>query len=332
VLHLIYFKGDPGKGDLFYVRREPGKDAFSVPFPVNSEPGTAIATGTIRGGRLALGKEQRVHVAWNGSGGKAMFYTRLNDAGTAFESQRNLIGSTEVMDGGGTVAADAEGNVYVAWHALKMGSPRGEMNRKVWVACSSDDGKTFSAEEAVAPKSTGVCGCCGMHGVTDRKGNVYLLYRSASENVNRDMYLLASRDRGKSFQLALLQQWSIAKCPMSSEAFAEGPGGVIGAWEAAGQIYYGKLDPAASKADRPLAAPRGERNRKHPALAVNAAGEMLLAWAEGTGWNQGGALAWQVYDQTGKPLGDKGQLAGGIPVWGLPTAVALPDNSFLLIH
>lgn len=342
VLHLIYFKGDPGAGDLFYVRREAEKTAFSSPLKVNSQAGSAIATGTIRGGQLALGKNGRVHVAWNGSAkasqrspGKytsPMLYTRLNDAGTAFESERNLMLSTTSLDGGGTVAADSEGNVYVAWHAVKVDGPTGEMNRKVWMACSTDDGKTFSPEEAIAPKPTGVCGCCAMHGHVDRKGNLYLVYRAATDTVNRDMYLLVSRDRGKRFQLVQLQQWSIPQCPMSSEAFAEGPGGVYGAWDTGGQIYFGKLDPAATEFGKPLTAPSGDRNRKHPALAVNAQGEMLLGWAEGTSWQKGGSLAWQVYDKAGKPTTEKGRVEGGIPTWGLPTAVANADGSFTLIH
>src|SRR5437016_3895071 len=67
-LHLIYFKGDPAAGDLFYVRRDPGSSGFSAPVRVNSQPGSAIAIGTIRGGQLALGRSGRVHVVWNGSG------------------------------------------------------------------------------------------------------------------------------------------------------------------------------------------------------------------------------------------------------------------------
>src|SRR4051794_40933055 len=62
-IHLVYFKGDPAAGDLFYVRREPGKDDFTAPIRVNSQPGSAIAIGTIRGGQLALGKGGRIHVA-----------------------------------------------------------------------------------------------------------------------------------------------------------------------------------------------------------------------------------------------------------------------------
>src|SRR4051794_26435023 len=66
-VHLLYFSGDPKNGNLMYVRRDAGKKDFSAPLQVNSQDGSAIAIGTIRGGHLALGKNGRVHVAWNGS-------------------------------------------------------------------------------------------------------------------------------------------------------------------------------------------------------------------------------------------------------------------------
>src|SRR5437870_12224702 len=63
VVHLIYFKGDPKAGDIFYVRREPGQEQFSKPIQVSRYAHTAMAIGTIRGAQLALGKNGRVHVA-----------------------------------------------------------------------------------------------------------------------------------------------------------------------------------------------------------------------------------------------------------------------------
>src|SRR6266851_2131939 len=68
VVHVIYFKGDPKGGDIFYVRREPAQNDFSRPLPVNSHPHTAMAIGTIRGAQLAVGKNGRIHVAWDGTG------------------------------------------------------------------------------------------------------------------------------------------------------------------------------------------------------------------------------------------------------------------------
>ena len=62
-VHLIYFKGNQGGGDIFYVRREQGREDFSTPIRVNQLPASAIATGTIRGAHLAVGKKSRVHVS-----------------------------------------------------------------------------------------------------------------------------------------------------------------------------------------------------------------------------------------------------------------------------
>ncbi len=342
VVHLLFFKGKPGEGDLFYCRREPGKHAFSSPLRVNSQAGSAVAVGTIRGGQIAVGKNGRVHVAWNGSGkalprgaGKynaPMLYARLNDAGAAFEEQRNLMRATEVLDGGGTVAADQQGNVYVAWHALKSGSDSGEDNRKVSVARSTDEGKTFAAETAAYGKPTGACGCCGMKGYVDGKGNLYFLYRAASQGVHRDIFLLASSDKGKNFQGNRLHPWEVNSCPMSSLAFAEGPGVLYTAWDTDGQVYFARIKPGTADVAAPVAAPGPSKGRKHPAMAVNAKCDVVLVWTEGTGWQRGGGLAWQVYDKTGQPTAERGRAAGAIPVWGLATVIAEPDGRFTILH
>src|SRR5262252_8504379 len=65
VMHVLYFAGEPSGGDLFYVRSKDYGQTFSTPIRVNSQPGSAIATGTIRGGQIAIGRGGRVHVTWN---------------------------------------------------------------------------------------------------------------------------------------------------------------------------------------------------------------------------------------------------------------------------
>ena len=283
--HLIYYKGDAGAGDIFYVRRSPKSSDYSKPIRVNSQPGSAIAMGTIRGAQLAVGKGNRVHVAWNGSGkaepmgpGKSanpMLYARLNDNGTAFEPQRNVVAQAYGLDGGGSVAADPEGNVYVAWH----GNPNsdGEENRRVYVVHSSDDGQTFSTEAPADVQRNGACGCCGMRAFVDDGGKLYLIYRSARQDVNRDMYLLTSADRGNSFKGILLDKWMAPKCPMSNEAFANAPDAVLAAWETNGQVQLARIDKKTGQTRKPVAAPGGANGRKHPALAVNAKRETLAA-------------------------------------------------------
>ncbi len=335
-VHMIYYKGDPGHGDLYYVRSRDGA-TFSAPLQVNSQPGSAIAAGNIRGGHIALGKDGRVHVAWNGSrsltgkmGQEPMWYTRINNAGTAFEPQRNVIHTAYGLDGGGSLAADNAGNVYVVWHAPAPGT-EGEGNRRVWIARSTDNGATFEREKPVWDRATGACGCCGLNAFADRKGTLYVLYRSATEVVHRDIYLVVSKDRGQTFEGTDVSQWNVGACVMSSEAFAQAPAGVLAAWETEKQAYYGRVDPVTGKMSAPVAAPGAGGNRKHPAVAGNTQGESLFAWTEGMGWSKGGSLAWQLYDKSGQPAAERGQ-APGVPAWSLIAAFARPNGGFTIVY
>src|SRR5713226_8278222 len=92
VLHMIYVKGDASAGDIEYVSRKVYEKDFSDTMPV--------------------------------------FFSRLNDSGTAFETQRNLMQYAKGGDGGLSVAADALGDVYAVWHAV--GAEPGEDHRRVY--------------------------------------------------------------------------------------------------------------------------------------------------------------------------------------------------------
>jgi hypothetical protein len=337
-VHMVYYTGDPSHGNLYYVRSHDGGATFSAPLRVNSTPGSAVATGNIRGASIAIGRNGRVHIAWNGShaltpglpfGREPMLYTRLNDPGTAFEPQRDLIQIARGIDGGGSVAADSSGSVYVLWHAPAPGA-EGEGNRRVWIARSTDDGATFERERPVWDQATGACGCCGLDAFADHKGSVYVLYRSAMETVHRDIYLLISRDHGRNFEGSDISPWNVGYCVMSSQSFAEGPAGVLAAWETEKQVYYGRINPASARI-LPVAAPGSGENRKYPVVAASTQGEMIFAWTEGMGWKKGGSVAWQVYDADGRPTAEHGK-ADGVAVWSLVAAFARPDGRFTIVY
>ncbi|MFN0121906.1 MAG: hypothetical protein ACKV2V_15535 [Blastocatellia bacterium] len=334
-LHLVYFLGEPGGGDLYYVRRAPGKTEFSAPIRVNSEPNTAVATGTIRGAQMAIGKNNRIHVAWNGphkGGGQEapMYYTRLDDRGAAFEPQRNVMQFSGGLDGGGSVAADALGHVYVAWHG--RGVQPGEEYRRVWLARSTNEGRTFARETSAWEEPTGACGCCGMRAFSDRKGRAHLLYRSAGARTHRDMYLLSAAGPGQPFTGVRLDTWEINACPMSSATLIDAPDDhILAAWETAGQVSFAQINPAAAHKFTPVSAPGATGKRRHPSLAVNQDGQTLLAWTEGTGWKKGGALAWQLYNANGHPVGDPGA-APDVPVWSFAAVVPEKNGGFTIIY
>jgi len=336
-VHMIYFKGDAKAGDIEYVRRTTGSTEFSQPLRVNSIPQSAVAIGTVRGPQLAVGRNGRAYAIWFGPATKVegrddsmpVFFTRLNDSGAAFEPQRNLVHFASGTDGGLSVAADRNGNVYAAWHAT--GDAPGEEHRRVYLERSSDDGKTFSRESPVSPVELGACGCCGMRAFVDSRGLLFILYRAAAQSIHRDMTLLTSQDKGESFQARTMSSWELNACPMSSASLAEGGGKSFAAWEKAGQVYF---SPLREKLDEhsPVALVSTEKMlRKHPSVAANRRGEVLLAWTEGTGWAKGGSVAWQLFDVTGKPLGAQGS-AAGLAVWGLPSVFTDAAGDFTVVY
>jgi hypothetical protein len=341
-VHLIYYKGDPGAGDIFYVHQGATEKQLSKPIRVNSQEGSAIAAGTIRGAQLAVGKNGRIHVAWDGMGKGAtrvtfrdkevtpLLYTRMNDERTAFEPERNVITYAFGLDGGSSVAADAQGNVYVTWHGRAPKSPEGEVGRAIFVTRSQDEGKTFEREKRAVAKNTGACACCGMRAFADSKGAVYILFRAATENTERGETLLVSPRPGADFEVAYNHPWNATMCPMSSATLTEAKSGALAAWETASDVYFATIDPKTMQVSRPTSPAAGAK-RKHPVAVANEKGETLLAWTEGTGWAKGGSVAWQVFDKDSNPTTEKGQ-ADGVPMWSLASAVAKPDGSFLIFY
>jgi hypothetical protein len=336
VLHLVYLKGDPKACDVIYARREPGQTNFSRSLRVNGQPGSAMAIGTVRGAQVALGRNGRLHMAWNGSDqaqprvahGSPMLYARSNEAGDTFEPERNVMISTHNLDGGGSVAADDLGNVYVIWHGHPSDGPQDELNRGVFMAKSTNDGKTFAAEKQVNPDLTGACGCCGLKAFVNSQGNLAVLYRSAAKTGGRDVTLLISRNRGESFQSKIVGPWRIAMCPMSTMALGQGQGDeLLAMWEAKGKVYAQSFKGVDSREQGRVVENAGE-NQKHPVFAMNSSGEMLMTWTEGTGWAKGGAVAWAIIDAKGV-LKAKGR-AEGVPVWGGVAAVAERDGGFTI--
>jgi hypothetical protein len=339
VIHLIYLKGDASASDIFYVRSSDAGKSWSPAIRVNSEAGAAIAMGTVRGAHLALGPDARPHVAWMGSQNATprgpnkaspMLYTHLAADGKSFEPQRNVLTERAGLDGGGSIAVDGKNRVYVGWHAPPV-KGAGEGARTVWVARSDDGGKTFGKEERFSPGDTGACGCCGMRLFADGE-NLLAIYRSATDMVNRDVYLV-SQQQGVKPSSQKVAPVTSKICLMSTMSFTRSKAGIFAAWETDKRIEWAQISSKNDQIDTAAihnVAGEAAGGRKHPSIADNGT-QTLVAWAEGTGWNKGGAVGWQLYDRDGKPAGNIGH-ADRLPVWGLPAAVALKDGSFLVLY
>lgn len=337
-IHVVYFRGDAAHGDLAYATLDPDSLRFTPAMRVNTQPGSAIATGSMRGAQLAIGAGGRVHVIWNGSdraapraadGSAPVLYARLNDARTAFEPQRNLVRASASADGS-TIAADVRGHVYAAWHAL-VPNGQSEADRRLWVARSDDDGRTFAPEIAASPAASGACGCCGVRALVDRRGALRVLFRTAVEMTHRDTYLLTSYDQGATFVSDLMQPWNIGACPMSTFGLFEAGTQVLATWETAGQLQWLRIDEATNGRSNWTTPTGHATNRRYPSIAGNARGDVVLAWIEGASWNRGGSLAWQVFSPDGTAAGPIGRKTG-TPAWDTPAVAVRPDGRFLVLY
>ena len=120
------------------VSKKPG-GTWSAPRTVNSEPDSAIAMGTIRGAQIAIGKDNALHIVWNGPGNHKrgipapLLYTRSLDGGASFEPQRDLRADTQALDGGASIASSPKGEVFIVWHGAPANAQPGEINRRVYM-------------------------------------------------------------------------------------------------------------------------------------------------------------------------------------------------------
>lgn len=336
-IHLVYLTGEPKAADIHYVTRTAANTPWSAPRVVNSQPGSAVAIGTVRGPRLAPGAGNSVHVVWNGSSqalpkpgeSSPLLYSRLSAGQTAFEPQRALGGATRHLDGGAALAANAGNQVAVVWHAALPEPSAGgddETKRAVFVAASDDGGSHFAAPRRIDGAGAGVCACCGLEaGFSDPK-TFHVLYRGAEDGSERGMRLLTSTDAGQAFAGRLLDRWSLTTCPMTTLHFAANPGAALVVWSTRGEIKIAKLPGNAE----PMSISGPDRRANHPVSATNTRGETLVAWTEGTGWQKGGALAYVVLGADLKPVAPVTR-QNGVPVWGSVTAWAETDGSFTVL-
>ncbi len=319
--HLAYLRGEAGKAEVVYRHRSATTTNWSDAVTVNSEPGSAIAVGSVRGVQLALGREGRVHFVWNGSGtaplptvGSPLLYASLAKGNALPSKQRNLSGDTKFLDGGAAIAADPDGHVYVVWHAAPAGA-EGEVNRRVFVARSDDDGSRFAPPVPVSAAGDGVCGCCGLQAAVAGDGSLLVLYRrAATGGADRDMMLLRSGDHGDTWSRETVGAWHFNQCPMSTAEISVTPDGTWLGWENQGRIQIAPWNPVKGVG---VIRDFVGSGHKHPALAPGDGGNLVVAWTAGTGWQRGGTLEWSVSGDAGAGLVES---VPGVPVWGTVAA------------
>lgn len=265
---------------------------FSAPVRVNDRDGD----GAVRNEnppKVAVAPNGDVYVCWASERERwkgDIRFARSTDGGKTFSKALTLnsdAGGAPTGHAFQSLTVDKQGRIYVAWidERAKRKEDRGA---EIWLAVSSDRGKTFAADHRIL---TDVCECCRTNLQVDAAGTLYLSYRIVPRSgpMYRDTVVARSQDGGKTFSTALASadKWEIAGCPVAGPSFSFGNANNLTAvWfmgdsQRPGLYYATSADKGASFAPRQLLDPE-QRIGKHTHTASLPDGKILVAWDDAT--------------------------------------------------
>ena len=252
--------------------------AFGEPVKVASP--SAMSLGNHRGPRVAISGGTIVISAIAGKEGKGadgdLLSWRSTDEGRSWKPGAAI---TDVpgaaREGLHTMAASPDGTLFAAWLDLRNLTP-GKPGTELWGSYSKDGGLTWSKNFAVYRSPSGsICQCCHPTALFTRSGTLAVMWRNELDG-NRDLYLIESRDGGKTFGAATklgTETWKLNACPMDGGGIAQGPdGALISVWR------RGKSIITAPQNGRETLVHEG----KNPAIASGRAG-IYTAWSSPEG-------------------------------------------------
>ena len=340
-LHLLYHKGQPREGDLYYTTRAKGKKNFTAPLKVNNIAGSACCIGSIFRARTAIDQNGIVHVLWNGSFGFVkkqwekkgkqrtpeeftyLFYTCLADDRKSFRQQVNLNRNTYGLDGNGSITVDRNGVIRVFWHANIKGRP----DRMAFMVQSNNKGKSFSIETPVTRNPIGACECCTLEAFSSVSGKTFVAYRTA-EKTGRDTVIFSTEKQNNSFKEIHRHQWKVFTCPASTFAFAEDAQRIYAAWETKGHIYT--KDILSSSASIKVSS--GNKNCKYPSIAINSRRDRLTTWSTNTGWGEGGYIQYQLTNRNGTVISQSNRPGHSPAAYSFSNACTLTTGDFIIFY
>ncbi|OJW55710.1 MAG: hypothetical protein BGO55_03190 [Sphingobacteriales bacterium 50-39] len=208
---------------------------FSKPVLVAQVAGMHL--GMSRGPQIASSANYSVITAMDKSGNIHWFrYSHSSQVWKDMGYINDVKGSSP--EGLMSVAADGADNFYAVWLDIRTGK-----QNQIYFSSISGAATGWSKNEMVYQSPDGhVCECC-KPSISAEGSEVAIMFRNWL-NGSRDLYLLQSSNKGKSFKPAQklgTGTWKLNGCPMDGGGVAIDPSGEIHTvWQREGFVYYCK--------------------------------------------------------------------------------------------
>ena len=239
------------QSDVMLARYDSEGATSGSPVMVNQQKGVATAW---RGDPPSVAvADKSVYVLWtarvesNGKKGTDLYFSVSHDQGKSFASPVKV--NDDKLPGAHgmhSLAVANDGKIYAAWlderniiqpkPSKHAGGHHMESNRELFVAQSTDGGKTFSANRKVAEN---VCPCCKTALAVSPDGTLYASWRQVLPGNFRHIAVASSTDGGASFSSPVIvsdDKWMLQGCPVSGPSLSADASGTLKVvWYAAGE-------------------------------------------------------------------------------------------------
>ena len=251
--YVAWVNHDAKQADVMLARFNDGGELQGAPVRVNRLAGAATAW---RGDQpsVAVAPDGAVHVLWTNrvdagdKHGTDIYLSSSTDRGQSFATEVK-VNDDKVPGAHGmhSLAVAGDGRIYAAWldernvhtpqPSTKGEGHHMESNRNLYLAYSTDGGRTFSANKKVASDA---CPCCKTALTVSPDGTLYAGWRQVLPGSFRHIAVAGSTDGGKNFSTPVIvsdDHWVLQGCPVSGPSLSvdRASGNLKVVWYAAGE-------------------------------------------------------------------------------------------------
>jgi hypothetical protein len=319
--YVAWVNHDAKQADVMLAHFNHKAEMQGSPVRVNGQPGSATAW---RGDQpsVAVAPDGAVYVLWTArvdageKHGTNIYLSASTDRGRTFASEVKVNDDKALNDHGmHSLAVAKDGRIYAAWldernvhmpkPSTKAEGHHMESNRDLYLATSTDGGRTFSKNQKVASDA---CPCCKTSLAVSADGTLYAGWRQVLPGSYRHIAVASSTDGGTKFSTPVIvsdDRWMLQGCPVSGPSLSvdRASGNLKVVWFAAGEsgapgVYFAESnDKGHSFSPRQLLSQ--ETVRGTPALAVG---------------NQSMTAVWQSADTSETKIHDLGTTGSALSV------------------